>query len=134
LITFHDDAIWVSALVGAARSHVNGVRVVRVVNVGQMPAAVAESWEWQLRGACRGLDSGMFFHPEYERGNAKARREERAKSVCRRCPVLTECRTHALEAREPYGIWGAMTEQERSVELANRQRRLVARSAVSWLD
>jgi WhiB family redox-sensing transcriptional regulator len=29
------------------------------------------------------------------------------------CPVLKNCREHALQVREPYGVWGAMTEYER---------------------
>jgi WhiB family redox-sensing transcriptional regulator len=27
--------------------------------------------------------------------------------------VLVQCREHALRVREPYGVWGAMTEDER---------------------
>ena len=70
----------------------------------RLPAPVTEVWNWQMRGACRGMDSGFFFHPENERGPARALRETRAKEVCRRCPVLEECRRHALAAHEPYGV------------------------------
>jgi WhiB family transcriptional regulator, redox-sensing transcriptional regulator len=59
------------------------------------------------------MDSSLFFHPEYERGQARAARDERAKAVCRGCPVLAACREHALTVREPYGVWGAMTVEER---------------------
>lgn len=70
-------------------------------------------WQWQLRGSCRGMDSGMFFHPDGERGPARAMRETRAKEVCRGCPVLRECRRHALAVHERYGVWGGLSEQDR---------------------
>jgi WhiB family transcriptional regulator, redox-sensing transcriptional regulator len=70
-------------------------------------------WDWQRNGACRGRDSAQFFHPDGERGASRLRRELAAKSVCRSCPVRPECATHALAAREPYGVWGGFTEAER---------------------
>jgi WhiB family transcriptional regulator, redox-sensing transcriptional regulator len=33
--------------------------------------------------------------------------------MCRSCPVRPECAAHALTAREPYGVWGGLTETER---------------------
>jgi WhiB family redox-sensing transcriptional regulator len=63
------------------------------------------------------LDSSVFFTPDHERGAIRTSREQRAKAVCARCPVLDQCREHALRAREPYGVWGGMTEHERKVEL-----------------
>ena len=89
----------------------------------RLPTPVTEVWNWQMRGSCRGMDSGFFFHPENERGPARALRETRAKEVCRRCPVIEECRRHALAAHEPYGVWGGFSEAE-------RQRLL----AVGWED
>lgn len=79
----------------------------------RLPIPVAESWDWQRHGACRGMDSALFFHPERERGPAKADREARAKQVCRGCPVLEPCRRHALATEEPYGVWGGLSEAER---------------------
>jgi hypothetical protein len=40
--------------------------------VPELPAPVTEIWDWQLRGACRGLDGGVFFPPDHERGPARA--------------------------------------------------------------
>lgn len=82
------------------------------------PSPVAEQWEWQFEGLCRTVSPELFFHPEGERGSARRRRDERAKRLCLQCPVLDPCRAHALSAREPYGVWGAMTEEERSAILA----------------
>ncbi|MBC2642008.1 MULTISPECIES: WhiB family transcriptional regulator [unclassified Rhodococcus (in: high G+C Gram-positive bacteria)] len=86
------------------------------------PTPVSAS-DWQDRGSCRGTDTDMFFSPEGERGHARARRERAAKQICQDCPVLTECRTHAFTAAEPYGIWGGLSETDR-----NRHRRRAGRA------
>lgn len=84
----------------------------------RLPAPVAERWDWRLRAACRNEDSGYFFHPHGERGAAKARREARAKAICHTCPVLSQCRRYALAAREPDGIWGGLSRQDRDLRIA----------------
>jgi WhiB family transcriptional regulator, redox-sensing transcriptional regulator len=80
----------------------------------RLPGPRIDLWEWQLHAACRGADSALFFHPPGERGHARADREAAAKKVCRGCPVLAQCAAHALATREPYGVWGGMTEHERA--------------------
>jgi WhiB family redox-sensing transcriptional regulator len=84
-----------------------------MTDVSRLPAPITDHYEWQLRGACRGADASIFFLPEGERGPRKARRERAAKSICRRCPVLEQCAAFALATREPYGVWGGMTPDER---------------------
>ncbi|MEO8815589.1 MAG: WhiB family transcriptional regulator [Mycobacterium sp.] len=79
----------------------------------QLPGRNADAWDWQLRGACRGIDSSVFFPPDGERGRARAQRERNAQEWCRNCPVIAKCREHALTVGEPYGIWGGMSEAER---------------------
>lgn len=79
----------------------------------RLPGPVAELWDWQLLAACRGLSVEVFFHPDNERGSARAARDDAAKQVCATCPVRVECRAHALEVKEPYGVWGGMSEDER---------------------
>jgi WhiB family redox-sensing transcriptional regulator len=81
--------------------------------VRRLPGPVADIWDWQRRGACRGRDSAQFFHPDGERGSSRARREQAAKRVCAACPVRPECAAHALLVQEPYGVWGGLTETER---------------------
>ena len=44
----------------------------------QLPGPNADIWDWQMQGLCRGVDSAMFFHPDGERGRARAQREMRA--------------------------------------------------------
>jgi len=60
----------------------------------------------------------VFFHPEGERGPARRNRDSDAKAVCMGCPVLQSCREHALRTREPFGVWGALTECEREATYA----------------
>jgi WhiB family redox-sensing transcriptional regulator len=85
-----------------------------MADIRRLPAPVTETWDWQLRAACRGVDSGMFFHPERERGARKHEREARAKRFCQGCPVIQQCRDHALAVAEPYGVWGGLSAAERS--------------------
>ena len=98
-----------------------------MTTVRRLPGPVAESWDWQRRGACRGRDSAQFFHPDGERGSSRARREQAAKLVCGSCPVRAECAAHALTVREPYGVWGGFTEAERVQLLATGRDDLVRR-------
>ncbi len=74
---------------------------------------VADEWEWQLHGACRTTGPELFFHPEGERGPSKRNRDLAAKEICATCPVLATCAAHALVYREPYGVWGGMSEEDR---------------------
>ena len=79
-----------------------------------------ELWEWQYQGACREVDDTLFFHPEGERGNTRRKRDEAAKAICSECPVVQECREQSLRVREPYGVWGGLSEEERFAMLAKK--------------
>jgi WhiB family redox-sensing transcriptional regulator len=91
-----------------------------MTDVRKLPAPMSEFWEWQLRAACRNLDSALFFHPERERGAARSERERRAKTICRVCPVIAQCLRHALRSDEPYGVWGGLSAAERRERLGAR--------------
>lgn len=95
-----------------------------MADIRRLPVPVTDIWDWQMQGACRGMDSASFFHPEGERGPARANREARAKEVCAGCPVLQQCRRHALAAHEPYGVWGGLSESERDDLIRGRDRTL----------
>ena len=84
-----------------------------LAEISRLPGPVADLWDWQLEGSCRRENPDVFFHPEGERGPARRNRDSAAKAVCLGCPVLTQCRAHALKVREPYGVWGGMTGDER---------------------
>ncbi|MEU8515060.1 WhiB family transcriptional regulator [Kitasatospora sp. NPDC048722] len=100
-----------------------------MADISRLPGAFAHQWDWQLRGLCRETDNALFFHPSGERGAAHQAREAAAKAVCAGCPVRIECRRYALQTREPYGVWGGLTEDERQRLLARRRQR--AASAVA---
>ncbi|MUL84762.1 WhiB family transcriptional regulator [Mycobacterium sp. CBMA247] len=90
----------------------------------QLPGPNADHWDWQMRAQCRGADLSVFFAPEGERGRARLARERRAKALCVDCPVLAQCRGHALAIAEPFGVWGGLSEGERARMLG------IARSSV----
>lgn len=90
----------------------------REVPVPQQPLAQVPddvTWFWQEQGACRRVDPAWFFHPQNERGLSRTRRDRRAKTVCASCSVRLECADYAIRAREPYGVWGGLTEEEREL-------------------
>ena len=89
-------------------------------DVSRLPMPIQESYEWQYRGACADAEPAVFYPPEDERGLARRRREETAKTYCVRCPVVTECLDHALAVREPYGVWGGLNPAERD-QVARRE-------------
>ena len=60
-------------------------------NVRRLPGPIADLWDWQRLGLCRGRDSAQFFHPDGERGSSRNRREAKAKTMCGACPVRAEC-------------------------------------------
>ena len=81
--------------------------------ISRLPGPVADLWEWQFAGSCRRENPDVFFHPDRERGPSRRNRDNAAKAVCRRCPVLATCRKDALQVHEPYGVWGGLTQHER---------------------
>src|SRR6476659_5362224 len=93
----------------------------------RLPGPQPERWEWQLRAACRGMDSSLFFHPFNEQMPDRQRRIDAAKAICGGCVVVHDCGTHALTVQEPYGIWGGLSESDRARLLGVRSMRYPAR-------
>ena len=94
-----------------------------MAEISRLPGPVMELWEWQYQGSCRDTDDTLFFHPEGERGSTRRRRAEAAKAICHSCPVMMQCREQSLRVREPYGVWGGLSEDERAAILASGARR-----------
>lgn len=69
--------------------------------------------DWQSDAACVGYGS-LFFAPNAERPQARARREGKARRICLRCDVRLRCRDFARDRRE-FGYWGGENEEERTV-------------------
>jgi WhiB family transcriptional regulator, redox-sensing transcriptional regulator len=82
---------------------------------------------WMARGACRGEDPGLFS-PVSESGPSQ-HQTERARAICRRCPVLTTCLRYAMDTGQQ-GIWGATTDDERRA-MRQTARRHAARRVMS---
>jgi WhiB family redox-sensing transcriptional regulator len=68
---------------------------------------------WHERAACRGLDTGTFYARDGQRARSLREHEQRAKAICAGCPVIAECLAYALDANEPWGVWGGQTVDER---------------------
>lgn len=101
-----------------------------VVHFNNLQGAVTDFWDWQSRGLCNDLDPEVFFHPEGERGGPRQRRIEQAKAICAQCEVIEQCRAYALDNREPYGVWGGLSEEERADILRGRTYSQQRKSAV----
>lgn len=88
-------------------------------------------FDWQDNAACRFTGWVLFYGPDHERPADKEIREAQAKAICDTCPVLTECREHALAHPEKWGYWAGMTEDERDGERRRRQRRALRNGAAA---
>ena len=84
------------------------------------------NWGWQNDAACRGESTELFFGRDGERLPERAIREEKAKQLCRGCPVRTECLDYAVSRPEKYGTYGGLNEDERAAERRRRMRRAAA--------
>jgi WhiB family transcriptional regulator, redox-sensing transcriptional regulator len=74
---------------------------------------------WRLDAACAGVPTSIFFPPDHpERRAERERREGLAKAVCATCRVRPQCREYALRMREPHGVWGGLSEDDRRSMLA----------------
>jgi WhiB family redox-sensing transcriptional regulator len=70
--------------------------------------------EWRERAACLPFPAVLFFGlDDNESPIDRRNREEEAKSICADCAVRGQCLEFAISAKEPYGIWGGLTELER---------------------
>jgi hypothetical protein len=70
---------------------------------------------WMRQALCAQTDPDLFF-------SDSASRIEQAKAICGQCPVRDECLSHALQAREEFGVWGGLDRDERR-RLLRRSRR-----------
>jgi WhiB family redox-sensing transcriptional regulator len=67
--------------------------------------------EWSKDAACLGLTDAFFVEKDDGIGI------RRAVAICERCRVSEACLAHALETREPYGVWGGLSAIERKRRL-----------------
>lgn len=95
-------------------------RTTYMAEISRLPMPIHESYEWQYEGLCRTVDPESFFSPDAERGPRRRNREAAAKALCFECPVIAQCRKHALAVQEPYGVWGGLTINERAAILSRQ--------------
>jgi WhiB family redox-sensing transcriptional regulator len=55
---------------------------------------------------CAGESTEIFYE-------LTERNERKAKSLCGACPIASRCLTWAVMNKEPFGIWGGKTPQQR---------------------
>jgi WhiB family redox-sensing transcriptional regulator len=82
--------------------------------------------DWRHDAACVNTDPELFY-PIGSTGPALLQIED-AKAVCRRCVSIDACLQFALEAGINEGVWGGMSETERS---ALKRRAARARSRMA---
>ena len=61
---------------------------------------------WTDSAECRGVETEIFYPSSSEE-------EAEALSICATCPVRAQCLDYAIRNREPYGIWGGATPEQR---------------------
>ena len=76
--------------------------------------------DWRDVAACRDEDPELFF-PVGTTGPA-VDQVVAAKAVCHRCPVSAECLAQALAGTRISGVWGGMSEEERTSLKRRRAR------------
>jgi WhiB family transcriptional regulator, redox-sensing transcriptional regulator len=89
----------------------------RPIDLSQVPG-------WEHR-PCRGTPTALWFGPEgrEEALPERTARQEWAKALCRRCPVLAACLAKELEfpITHQHGVRGGMTANERKDEIRRRR-------------
>lgn len=83
---------------------------------------------WQDRAACKTEDPALFEGPgegdPRETQPQKERRVNKAKAICRGCPVQTECLEFHLRMSAPqHGVAGGLDEDERTAYRRSQQRK-----------
>lgn len=82
---------------------------------------------WTQHGACRSYLTDIFFpHSNHPFDVAPA------KAICASCPVIDQCAEYALSLPDVQGVWGGMSEKDRSRARARTRLRsnLTARRAI----
>lgn len=86
---------------------------------GRAQAPGGKTWanlllgDWADEAACAGRDAELWFPAEVGRRRTRYGNDAAAKAICRTCPVVQACLSHALEHDEWDGVWGALSPDER---------------------
>jgi|FLOH01.1.fsa_nt_gi WhiB family transcriptional regulator, redox-sensing transcriptional regulator len=77
---------------------------------------------WMADGNCR-LHPPATFFPSDGVG------VDRARKICKECPVVGQCLEYALDSRIDHGVWGACSERERRRILKRRREDAVVNAS-----
>ncbi len=98
-----------------------------MAELSRLPVPVADVWEWQYQVLAARPTRSSSSTPRVSVARPGTS-GMRPRSRLRRCPVIQQCREHGLSVREPYGVWGGLTEEDReAIYLAERNERREAR-------
>ena len=75
----------------------------------KIPRAISEN------GLCAQVDPELWFPDKGERASD-------AKERCLECPVIDQCLEYALPLTELEGVWGGLSERERTKLRATRRK------------
>ena len=83
---------------------------------------------WLGQARCIGEDPELFF--PVGTSEPAIDQTERAKSVCRGCPVKEDCLEWSLKTCQDAGVWGGLDEEQRR-EIRRARRRELAGTLVA---
>ena len=79
--------------------------------------------QWLADGACADSSDPEMFTPLDEDG----RSGEPARRVCAGCPLRRQCLDYAISTRQPVGIWGGCSTNERAQVVLDRAEQRLTR-------
>src|SRR5215471_525789 len=110
---------------GGQRRTVTAIALMRAPsNSTDKTWSVVEDQSWMDSAACKG-HTELFFSPHVHgpqcnsecidgrREKGRNDRVNKARALCRPCPVRVECLTFAMITMQTDGLWGGLTERER---------------------
>lgn len=84
--------------------------------------------EWIAGARCVDEDPELFFPTGS--GDDALRQTQRAKTICRACPVREDCLEWSLVTCQDAGVWGGLDEEQRR-EIRRRRRRASTPTALA---
>lgn len=94
----------------------NHSEIVRTKVRGEPDTLIAGD-DWREDAACRYPTGDLTLDDWFTRLHTLPGRDSarRAKAVCAECPVKEACLAYAIETRQPFGVWGGKTADERGI-------------------
>lgn len=84
--------------------------------------------DWRDQALCAQADPELWF-PD---GDHTISQGQKAKAICRTCPVQAECLEEALTSGERFGVWGGLTATERNRLRSPARERTHCRNGHAW--